>query len=174
MSDKTTDGRIWFSESGQDKFAYSFANSEGYGNYLEIGAHGPWSMSNTHALEHHGWDGFSVEIDTDYLPQWQESWRDEQRIIWNDATKVNYSFVGHVTYLSCDIEPSEMTLAALKQAVICGVTFDCCTFEHGVYAEGVRSRKAEARSYMESLGYRLHTENVKSPAGKPFEDWYVR
>ena len=62
----------YFSQSGQDQFAYNISGDNGI--YLEIGAHHPLLNSNTYNLEVEcDWKGLSVEFDKSYKKFWDNS-----------------------------------------------------------------------------------------------------
>jgi len=70
-----------------------------------------------------------------------------------------------------DLEPPELTNKLLHFLPLQEYKFDVLTYEHDLYRVG-DCFKNDARSYLESIGYKLERDNVSND-GYPFEDWYV-
>jgi hypothetical protein len=169
------------SQAYQDIFAYSLIGKSG--TYIEIGAHKPVKNSNTYNLEvFHNWTGFSIEFDDMYKEFWDRCpERDMNRVFWSDAISFDYlhgleihSLPQHINYLSCDIEPPANTFSALKKVIESGITFDCITFEHDLYASSSDYDKI-ATDFLLSYGYKVAVKDVYCKTKeKQFETWFVK
>jgi hypothetical protein len=167
-------------QAWQDLFAYGFTGRQG--TYIEIGANHPYHSSNTYQLEvNAGWRGISVEYDIALKPYWDSGER-RNRCYFEDAMTFDYAkalqengLPTHINYLSCDIEPPENTLKALKQVIGQGITFDCITFEHDYYTAGGVVDK-QATDFLIQNGYKVAVFNVYpiSNPGQYFETWFVK
>lgn len=155
----------WYSQSGQDKFAYEVVGSKG--TFLDIGCREP--SSNTRSLEQMGWTGWLIDNapDTAQTVEGRTS-----PLMIEDATKLDYSFLpDHVDYLSLDIDSN--SLDALKALPLDRVRFKVITIEHDDYAypEGESPRK-EMREILWGHGYSLARPNV-ADQGLEYEDWFL-
>ena len=172
--------RDFFSQSGQDQFAYNLSGLNGF--YLEIGAHHPIVNSNTYKLEREcNWKGLSVELDRSFIPDWKHCHERNNTIIWDDAFSIDYHSIleeikapTRINYLSCDIEPPENTFNILKKIINAGLTFDFISFEHDKYNEG---SKYDDLSYNFLLknNYKVAIKDVfsRNKKNKIFETWYI-
>jgi len=169
---------MYYSQVGQDLFALQVSKHK---TYIEIGAADPIKLNNTYLLEKQGWTGFSLEIDSKFEQDWKQ-----QRInpcYYTDAVNYSYDNNTRLGYLSCDINPPELTLEALKNVIEQGVSFDCITFEHDDYwreERGFAETCNAAKEYMHSRGYKIAVDNVfamrrrKSWYGEcHYETWYI-
>lgn len=167
-----------YSQVGQDIFALQVAEHK---SYIEIGAADPSKLSNTLLLEKNGWTGFSIELNNKFEKDWV-SQRDN-KCYYQDAVKFEYTDIKRYGYLSCDINPPELTLAALKNVIDQNIVFDCITFEHDEYwreERGFVKTIDDATDFLLSKGYKIAVDNVfamrkrKSWYGEcHFETWYV-
>ena len=167
-----------YSQVGQDVFALETANHK---SYIEIGAADPYKLSNTLLLEENGWAGFSIELNSKFKEEWLN--RRQNECYYQDAVNFKYQNIKRYGYLSCDINPPELTLAAMKNIINQGISFDCITFEHDEYwreERGFIKTIDEATEFLESKGYKIAVNNVfamrrrKSWYGEcHFETWYV-
>ena len=81
-----------YSHAMQDVAALEINRTSQDYYYLEIGAGLPTTDgNNTSLLEHLQWKGISIEKNHSYKSSWEQSWRDETRVIWDDAINVDYS-----------------------------------------------------------------------------------
>ncbi len=170
----------YFSQSGQDQFAYNLIGIKGY--YLEIGAHHPIINSNTYKLEKEcGWKGISVEFDKSFIPDWKKCNERKNEVIWDDAFNIDYDALltskgapKRINYLSCDIEPPINTFNILKKIINSGLSFDFISFEHDKYNEG---RKYDDLSYdfLNQNNYKIAVKDVysRNKKNKIYETWYV-
>lgn len=167
-----------YSQVGQDLFALETSKHK---SYIEIGAADPKHYSNTLLLEENNFNGFSLELDKKFEDDWNKTRKNI--CIYDDAVNFKYDEIKRYGYLSCDINPPELTLAALKNVIDQGMEFDCITFEHDEYwreERGFVKTIDEATEYLISKGYRIAVNNVfamrkrKSWYGEcHFETWYV-
>jgi hypothetical protein len=173
-----------YSNEHQDIFVLSILDGKQYGTYLEVGANQPIGANNTYVLEKYfKWRGVSVEIDLSHQTSWQVSRTNP--IIFQDATAVDYEQLLHqnqlgpiIDYLSCDLNPSTITLAALKKIPHDVVRFRVITFEHEAYLslDGMQVR-ADSREFLNNLGYKMiinDVGNTDHTNGKYIcEDWWI-
>lgn len=166
-----------FSQAHQDLFVLAVTNFLRNGTYLEVGASEPKQSNNTYLLEsRYGWNGASIEIDPHLCVEFNKIRKN--KCILADAT--NFDFSAHlsanahndrINYLSLDIDPSSVTLTALKRIPLDRFRFDVITFEHDLYASGLEVMN-ESREIFELYGYKRVVSNVMC-RGRDFEDWYV-
>jgi hypothetical protein len=169
-------------EAKVDRFAFGLCGSNG--TYIEIGSQKPAQRSNTVALEHKGWRGFGLELDTRYQIHWPGGRKNP--IYWEDATTFDYwkaakeqGLPERINFLQADIEPPANTFTALKKAVESGLTFDYIAFEHDVYCQDV-DYNIIATEYLLTKGYKIAVYNVcaqrkRNPGvWSHIETWYVK
>jgi hypothetical protein len=169
-------------EAKVDRFAFGLCGSNG--TYIEIGSQQPAQRSNTVALEHKGWRGFGLELDTRYQIHWPGGRKNP--IYWEDATTFDYwkaakeqGLPERINFLQADIEPPANTFTALKKAVESGLTFDYIAFEHDVYCQDV-DYNIIATEYLLTKGYKIAVYNVcaqrkRNPGvWSHIETWYVK
>ena len=168
-----------FSNLNQDMFVLSVLNGQRGGTYLEIGAELPIQVNNTYLLESmYAWRGVSIEIDAKYQTGWSKFRRNP--IYFQDALTTDYTelLTRHglgpvIDYLSCDIEPQELTLQALQTIDHTAYRFRVITFEHDHYNGGQGPRvREDNRTYLRNLGYHLLVGDV-AHQGNLVEDWWV-
>jgi hypothetical protein len=167
-----------YSQVGQDIFALQVSKRN---SYIEIGAADPSKYSNTLLLEENAWTGFSIELDNKFEKEWLCKRRN--KCYYQDAVNFKYQNILRYGYLSCDINPPELTLLALKNIINQGIEFDCITFEHDEYWREERAFVKtidNATDFLTSKGYKIAVNNVfamrrrKSWYGEcHFETWYV-
>ncbi len=163
------------SQAGQDAFAATVARRT---TYLDIGAGEPVRISNTKALEDIGWTGILCDIEHEarlraerkahavYGDFFAQDWR---------AILFDFARDGRIGYLSLDLEPPMLTLAALVRLPLDLIRFDCITVEHDLYRGNPAIRSA-MRGILRDAGYELVAPDVcigKGAARAPFEDWWV-
>jgi hypothetical protein len=169
---------IEYSQVGQDIFALQICNHK---SYVEIGAADPIKQNNTFLLEKQGWTGISLELNTDFKADWNNI--RSNSCYYTDAVNYRYNLKDRIGYLSCDINPPELTLQALKNVIDQGIVFDCITFEHDDYwreEKGFSETCNAAKEYLDSKGYRVAVNNVFAIRRRKFwtgechfETWYV-
>ena len=175
------------SQAMQDIFAYNAVRDNP--TYIEIGAYKPVHKNNTYVLDANlGYRGFSVELNQRWQQAWQECTERHNPIYWVDALTFDYAaqcqILGlprHLGYLSCDIEPPNNTLAALKRVISQGLSFDCITFEHDKANPGFaqflsQDIEQQATDFLAEHGYQLAVRDVWAGKNQEwlFENWYVR
>lgn len=172
------------SQAYQEFFAYSIGGDNG--TYIEIGAYKPVSKNNTFALETDvGWKGFSIELNTKWRESWDQCKERSNSICWANAITFDYvaelerrGMPNRINYLSCDIEPPDNTLKALKRIIEQGVEFDCITFEHDKANPSFKDlpdHEPLVKEYLTDRGYKVAVYDVY--AGVPdyqFETWFVK
>jgi len=166
-----------FSQAHQDLFVMYMTSFMREGTYLEVGGAEPKQSNNTYLLEkYYGWSGWSLEIDEKLCREFNKQRRNP--CIQADATVFDFEGLlrervsaERVNYLSLDIDPSSVTLVALKNLLGISFRFDVITFEHDFYASGPQVME-ESRELLSSHGYQRVVSNVMC-RGRDFEDWYV-
>jgi hypothetical protein len=168
----------FYSQAGQDRFAWEANGFRKNGVFLDIGCNDPLVHSNTAMLEKIGWTGMCVDIEPfDY------SKRLSSHFVKADASHpipevIDFmqQWEGLVNYLSMDAD--DASLAALSWIVTIG-KFRCITAEHDVYRLGPQ-RKNDIFNLLTEAGYERYREDIKAPespgmpwSGQPFEDWYL-
>ena len=164
-----------FSEAYQDMFVLSLFNGKKNGTFLEIGAGSPFFGSNTVLLEQFGWKGHGFDIN----PLAVDANRKTPCVL-KDALSVNYDellsdmeYGDVIDYLQVDLEPAEITFAALKVIPFDKYKFKVITFEHDYYNDESKSIRDKSREYLKSKGYELLVTNVAPDTLRVFEDWWI-
>ena len=176
-----------YSQAGQDLFAYE---QFGYnGTYIDIGAGQPQLGNNCYMLEvHKNWKGFSVEYgDYDQKKRdalkdmWKQYSERKNKIYWDNAMFFDYKkgllenkLNSNIDFLSCDIDPQESTLIALKKVLNDGVRPKYIAFETDYYREKI-DYSSLAYNFLKFYGYKIGVKNVYSNLKKKkiFETWFV-
>lgn len=171
-----------YSQAGQDYFALSVVTNNK--TYIEIGANDFRKSNNTYPLEvNHNWLGFSLELNQKKFKRaWECQTERTNKIYWENAITFDYAqavkenkMPSHVGYLSCDIEPAENTLLALKKVITDGIEFDCITFEHDYYKNNSNYHD-QAVNFLKDYGYKVAIPNVfaMNKPNRVFETWFVK
>jgi len=170
----------FYSQSGQDQFAYNLIGKNG--TYLEIGGHDPIINSNTYNLETKcHWKGLSVEFDLFHKNAWEKSEERSNKILWQDAFKVNYmeelnkvGISNKIDYLSCDIEPPKNTFKILKLLIENNLQFSFISYEHDKYNSGDKYEKL-SKEFLLERGYKIAIDNVysRNKRYKIYETWFI-
>ncbi len=170
-----------YSQAGQDLFALElFGNN---GTYIDIGSGEPLRGNNTYLLEvYHNWMGFSVDYDKAlYDHKWKKCHERKNKIYWNDATVFDYkkalldNNLNDIDFLSCDIDPQNLTFLALKKVITDCVYPKAIVFETDFYKEkNDYSRLAE--KFLLDYEYKIAVKNVYSnlKKNKIFETWFIK
>ena len=177
-----------YSQAGQDLFAYElFALN---GTYIAVGAGDPIRGNNCYMLEtNYNWRGFSVDIgdsDEDIRQNLKSRWlkhpERKNMIYWSDAITFNYmqginenNLDKNIDFLSCDIDPQEKTLMALKKVILDGIKPKLICFETDFYREK-KDYSLLAYNFLEPYNYKIGVKNVYSnlKKNKIFETWFLR
>ena len=165
------------SQLHQDMFVLAALDGLRGGTYLDIGAHEPIFINNTHLLESvFDWRGVSIELDEALVERHGNLRRNPCHC--RDATQVDYDAllsaagIGPVVdYLSVDTDPPQVTLAALKKIPHDKYRFRVITFEHD-FSSGGDVVRAESRDFLSALGYTLVVNDV-AWGNRIAEDWWV-
>lgn len=164
-----------FSEAYQDMFVLTMFNGKKNGTFLEIGAGSPFFGSNTVLLEQFGWKGHGFDINPLAVHPDRKT-----PCVLKDALSVDYDellsdmeYGDVIDYLQVDLEPAEITFAALKVIPFDKYKFKVITFEHDYYNDESKSIRDQSREYLKSKGYELLVTNVAPDTLRVFEDWWV-
>jgi len=162
-----------YSQVGQDLFAYEQIGETG--TFLDLGSNDPVEMSNSYALEQHGWRGLAIDID----PVMVERFRNRRTtpVLLGDATQQDWKRIcaqhqlgSVIDYLSLDLDGQEFVV--LKNLLAAELAFRVITCEHDRYQRGDRARTL-SRELLQSHGYTLTRADVMDD-GLEFEDWWTR
>ena len=170
-------------EAWQDTFAHLISQQTQRTSYIEIGAAFPKQSNTTYVLDAClGWKGFSLELNTQYEPQWATCTERGNPCYFQDAITFDYvdalrthNLPNRLGYLSCDIDPPSQTFKALTTLIDQGLQFDTICFEHDRYCSD-QDYHAMSESYLIPHGYKLAVSDVH-PIQMPgcyFETWYVK
>ena len=165
-----------YSQSYQDLFVLMATNGKEYGSWIEIGCAHPTYGNNTKLLEELGWDGVSIDIDTNVVENWKDRITNPYCM---DATKINWDTMpiwdlGDVTdYLQIDVDPPEISYEVLLQIPFWKQRFRVITFEHDHYADDSQTIREKSRKYLKSFGYELVVNDVAVDEYSSYEDWWV-
>lgn len=177
-----------YSQAGQDLFAYELFGSNG--TYIDIGVGDPVRGNNCYLLEtSYNWRGFSVDfgdscedIRQNLKSRWLEYPERKNMIYWSDAISFNYmqgikenNLNEDIDFLSCDIDPQEKTLMALKKVILDGIRPKLICFETDFYREK-KDYSLLAYNFLEPYNYKIGVKNVYSnlKKNKIFETWFLR
>ena len=177
-----------YSQAGQDLFAYELFGLNG--TYIDIGAGDPIRGNNCYLLEtNYNWRGFSVDFgdsDEDIRQNLKSRWlkhpERKNMIYWSDAINFNYmqginenNLDKNIDFLSCDIDPQEKTLMALKKVILDGIKPKLICFETDFYREK-KDYSLLAYNFLEPYNYKIGVKNVYSnlKKNKIFETWFLR
>jgi len=177
-----------YSQAGQDLFAYELFGLNG--TYIDIGAGDPIRGNNCYLLEtNYNWRGFSVDFgdsDEDIRQNLKSRWlkhpERKNMIYWSDAITFNYmqginenNLDKNIDFLSCDIDPQEKTLTALKKVILDGIKPKLICFETDFYREK-KDYSLLAYNFLEPYNYKIGVKNVYSnlKKNKIFETWFLR
>ena len=171
------DIQVNFSQLHQDMFVLCMLDGRRGGSYLEIGAHEPVFISNTYLLETtFGWKGVGIELDPGMVSRHRgrrvnPCHRADARTVDYDRLLESAELPPVIDYLSIDVDPPAVTLAALNRIPLDRYQFRVITFEHD-YSAGGSLERMESRAYLGSLGYELVVSDV-SWKDWIVEDWWV-
>ena len=177
-----------YSQAGQDLFAYELFGPNG--TYIDIGAGDPIRGNNCYLLEtNYNWRGFSVDfgdsnedIRQNLKSRWLKHPERKNMIYWSDAITFNYmqginenNLDKNIDFLSCDIDPQEKTLMALKKVILDGIKPKLICFETDFYREK-KDYSSLAYNFLELYNYKIGVKNVYSnlKKNKIFETWFLR
>lgn len=164
----------FYSNAGQDEFAFKLNSKKTNGFYLEIGCGDPILENNTIFLESIGWSGISIDyVQHDYSNR-------KNKYFKENALEISYKhFLREnntpkiIDYLSLDIDLS--TTECLNRLPLNEYAFKVITIEHDAYRFGDAPRSAQ-RKILTNAGYYLLCADVTTPPlfeNQYFEDWWV-
>lgn len=162
------------SQVAQDAFVICCLDGMRHGRFLDIGAGEPELISNTVMLERDfGWTGICCDIETEQRLREQRGATVVGDFFAQDwgARCESIAVDGRIDYLSLDLEPPQLTLAALCELPLSKVRFSVITIEHDVY-RGFDSIRTAMRAILLEHGYVRVASDV-TINGLPFEDWWI-
>lgn len=163
----------------QEFFALGCVNYKANGTFVDIGAGEPETISNTVEMERKlYWSGILCDIET------RDRLRAERgaagNIVVGDFFEQDWPHLlrqvarcGRIDFLSFDLEPPNLTIAALREFPLDAVRFSVICFEHDSYRNGPDDVRAESRRIFEKAGYLLIAPDVEIYTGAAFEDWWI-
>tara|TARA_R110000824_G_scaffold76035_3_gene192786 strand:- start:57 stop:572 length:516 start_codon:yes stop_codon:yes gene_type:complete len=151
----------YYSQIGQDRWVCEALQFKKEGVWVDIGCSTPIDLNNTYCMESQlGWRGISVDINPDCIGQWGDVGRELSGVICHNALTLDYSTAFKenelpkvIDYLSMDLEPPTLTLAALMKIPFDEYKFRCITFETDAYRN--MGTQDVSRDYLKSKGYSL-------------------
>ena len=165
-----------YSQSYQDLFVLMALNGLQYGSWIEIGCAHPTYGNNTKLLEEWGWDGVSIDIDTNVV----DNWKNRVTIPYQmDATKVDWDkmpiwgLTDITDYLQIDVDPPKVSYEVLLKIPFWKHKFRVITFEHDFYADESGEIREKSRNYLRSFGYELIVNDIAVDEYSSYEDWWV-
>ena len=163
-----------YSQSYQDLFVLMALDGKEWGSWIEIGCAHPTYGNNTKLLEELGWDGVSIDIDSNVV----DNWKDRVTIPYQmDATKIDWDKMpiwglDNITdYLQIDVDPPNISYEVLLSIPFWKHKFRVITFEHDYYADD--SVREKSRKYLRSFGYELVVNDIAVDEYSSYEDWWV-
>jgi len=166
-----------YSQSYQDLFVLMALDGKEGGSWIEIGCAHPTYGNNTKLLEELGWNGVSIDIDTNVISNWAGN---RTTVPYQmDATKIDWDKMpiwelNNITdYLQIDVDPPNISYEVLLNIPFWKHKFKVITFEHDHYADDTQSIKDKSRKYLQSFGYELVVSNVSPDDYCDYEDWWV-
>ena len=164
-----------YSQSYQDLFVLMALDGKEWGSWIEIGCAHPTYGNNTKLLEELGWDGVSIDIDTNVVSNWADN---RTTIPYQmDATKVDWEKMpiwglDNITdYLQIDVDPPNISYEVLLKIPFWKHKFRVITFEHDYYMDD--SVREKSRKYLRSFGYELVVNDIAVDEYSSYEDWWV-
>lgn len=163
-----------YSKHMQDIFVLTATNGKYGGTYLEIGSHHPIHNNNTYLLEsQYDWTGIS--IDNDQQECFNFSRQRTNRVLCEDATKINYTELlkgmpRDIDYLQVDVD--EQSLEVLSTIPFDKHRFAVLQFEHDQYRFGTEYRD-RSRDIIRQYGYILAVNDIEHEDKYSHEDWWI-
>ena len=150
----------YYSEWSQDSYMDILMKFKENGTFVDIGANEYNTNNNSYFFElERNFTGIGIDID----PQHTDGWAQHRKspFICDDATKINYSKLFKkynlpkvIDFLSVDVDPAEVSMAALIEVIKTGYQFNIIDFEVA-HDEPVT---LQCKKLLESKGYRLVKE----------------
>jgi hypothetical protein len=153
------------------------------GNYLEIGAGEPVDSNNTFLLKEWGWNGISVDINSEFSDLWKQQ-RKEDRLIIQDATTIDYleilkkyNMPSNIELLQIDLDSHTVASDFLPLLPMDQYNFLLVMVEHDQFYCKTDNKKQIEKFFLEhgyiKLFNNMVCRNFKNDSWVPFEDWYV-
>lgn len=169
-----------YSHAMQDIVALELSDNSKENHYLEIGAGEPTTDgSNTSLLEHLGWEGVSIEKHRGYEIAWERSWRDDSRVMWEDALDIDYNDLpwDFYEFVQVDVDDAKLGYEIIKKMFEQNITTNFLTYEHDIWSDPKNEEyKQTVKEFMTSENYVILAENVHKTSSKSkqyYEDWYA-
>lgn len=184
----------YYSQSGQDAWVNEYLRQQ-KGYFVDIGAYDGVALSNSCYFEKMGWKGICVEGNpipckvlsnnracicvhaaiTNFNGEVEFGGDAIGKGVKVPALTLNKLLELHnaptlIDYISIDTEGHEFVI--LEAFDFDKYTIKMMTIETNLYLEGV-AKKEKLYNLLTAKGYIRTHEDVISPAGDPFEDWYV-
>jgi len=168
-----------FSQVMQDLFVISAHKGKMNGTYLEVGCNHPYKHNNTALLQNvFEWTGLGIDIDPNEVMHYCRERGD--RALCLDATKCDYKLLcamitsgNIIDYLQIDVDPAEISWAALQKIPFDRYKFGVITFEHDHYDNASNHIREKSRTFLKEKGYELVVSDMGCFPNLSFEDWYV-
>ncbi len=166
------------SQARQDEFVLRVLDGKRNGTFVDIGAGDPYQISNTVLMQkEYGWTGILCDI-----AHRDDLIRERGGTVFGDAFQVDWGRAldavakdGRIDYLSLDLEPPILTMAALLALPLDRHRFNVITIEHDLY-RGNKLIRLAMRGVLSGMGYHLAVGDVCVDSGAgpvPFEDWWI-
>jgi len=165
----------------QEFFALGCVGGTGWktnGTFVDIGAGDPETISNTVEMERKlDWSGILCDIETEKALR---AGRSASNLVVGDFFAQDWPHLlrqvarcGRIDFLSFDLEPPSVTIAALREFPLDSVRFSVICFEHDAYRNGPDDVRTESRRIFTEAGYVLIAPDVEIYTGAAFEDWWI-
>lgn len=168
----------FYSQAGQDRFAWERTGKIKDGTFVDIGCNDPFVHSNTAMLEELGWTGVCVDIDKfDYAKRPNSIFiQADARDIIPRLDRFIHEHGKKIDYLSLDAD--DATFDAMDR-LIPFFRFKVITVEHDSYRVGPELQR-KIHDFLAHFRYLRVQKDVLAPeapgmpwSNQPFEDWYV-
>lgn len=160
----------------QDIFVLMMLNGKTNGFFLEIGAARPYFGNNTALLEKLGWNGIGIEYNQEFANEWAKERKNP--CLCKNALDINYgklldnNHIRIVDYLQLDLEPTNITYAALEKIPFDTHKFRVITYEHDHYCDLDHCFRDKSRALLSSHGYKMIVNDISVDGVHSFEDWW--
>lgn len=150
----------YFSEFTQDQDMDILMGYKTDGTFVDIGSNHFCSGNNSYFFElNRNFKGIGIDIDPKYANGWANNRKNP--FICADATKIDYKslFEEHnlpkiIDFISIDVDPAEVSMAALIEVIKSGYQFNIIDFE----VANDPPVTLQCKELLESKGYKLVKE----------------
>lgn len=166
----------WYSQAGQDRFAFEMCDHKTNGYYVDLGCNHPIAINNTYAFEQMGWDGILVDLLPGCESRRGKFFRCDASNPTAELKEAYLAMPKIVDFLSLDVDEAIFDTFYTLPWDTHRIRVAC--IEHDAY----RGLKLDIRGYvrnaMACMGYELVCADVgirfPDPTGPPgpFEDWF--